>query len=93
MKKLLIYKREILQRTGYRKYPYKEIQQYIIIYNNKVVSNSFENDPFKKSLKIPFRVKLETRRTKVLEKYIANLGRKESEQWLRGELKDILPTK
>jgi hypothetical protein len=93
MKKLLIYKREILERTGYRKYPYKQIQQYIIIYNNKVVSNSFENDPFKKSLKVPFQVELDTRSSKVLEKYIANLGRKESEQWLRGVLKDILPTK
>lgn len=32
MKTLTIYKREVLQRTGFRKHPYKKMGQFVIYY-------------------------------------------------------------
>lgn len=51
MKRITIYKREVLERTGFRKYPYKDVTQYIIFYGGKKVlancSESIENPRLK----------------------------------------------
>ena len=44
MKTITIYKREILVRTGFRKYPYKKETQFIIFYGGrKVLANCSES--------------------------------------------------
>ena len=35
MKTLTIYKREVLERTGFRKYPYRNVTQWVIYYGGK----------------------------------------------------------
>ena len=39
MKTIKIYKRNVTVRIGYKKYPYKEVTEYIIVYDGKVYSN------------------------------------------------------
>lgn len=40
MRTLTIYKREVLQRTGFKKYPYKKVGQFVIYYGgSRLLSN------------------------------------------------------
>lgn len=88
MKKITIYKRKILERTGFRKYPYKEITQFTILYNGEEIKNHYEkiDNP---RLKIKFEKVLETRSKKELENFILKLGRTDTEKWLKEQLETI----
>lgn len=89
MKTITIYFREVLKRTEYRAYPYKEVQQYSVFYDNKCIENHYENinNP---RLRIKFCEILKTRSKKTLEDFVKNLGRKDSEKWLKKEINKIL---
>ena len=44
MRTLTIYKREVLETTGFKKYPYKKVGQFIIYYGDKkILSNCHVN--------------------------------------------------
>ena len=88
MKKITIYKRKILERTGFRKYPYKEITQFTILYNGEEIKNHYEkiDNP---RLKVKFEKVLETRSKKEFENFILKLGRTDTEKWLKEQLETI----
>lgn len=80
MKQITIEKREILERTGFRKYRFKEVTHYAVNYDN----NEFTNISFNRGgIKKQFRVILKTRSKKVLEGFIENLGRSDADKWLK----------
>lgn len=74
MKTLTIYTRKVLERTGYRKYPYKEVEQISIFYDGKETKNHYE-EITNPRLKIKFNKALETRSLKKIETYLSTLGR------------------
>ena len=79
MKPIIIYKRKI---------PYKGEYQFTILYKDKEVKNHDEaiNNP---KLKVKFEKVLETKSHQKLGRFILQLGRSESEQWLKNELEII----
>ena len=91
MKTITIYSRKVLERTGYRQYPYKEVKQVTIIYDGKEYKNHTEklDNP---RLKIKFNVELQTRSKKVLEGYINSLSRTNTDKWIRDQLNSIMET-
>ena len=82
MKTLKIYKRTILVRTGFKKYPYKSETQYTLIYNGEEFKNHYE-DINNKRLKIPFEKVLETRKTADVVSFVDKLGRTESDKFIK----------
>lgn len=88
MKTIKIYSRKTLERTGFKKYPFKEITQYTIVYNHQEIKNHYElmDNP---RLRIKFNKILETRSWKKLEIFISKLGRTDAEKWLKEQLKII----
>lgn len=61
MRTITIYKREILVRTGFRKYPYKKETQFIVYYGGrKVLANCLE-DKDNPNLRIKFEKIYESR--------------------------------
>ena len=89
MKTILIYKRSILERTCFKKWPYKEVDQVSIFFNNEEHKNHYEkiDNP---RLKIKFEKVLETRLKKELENYISKLSNREVDKWQKSILKEIL---
>ena len=89
MKQITIYTRKVLQRTGFRAYPYKEVKQVSIIYDGKLYENHGEkvDNP---RLKVKFNVELQTRSKKALETYINKLSRTNTDKWIRDQLNKIM---
>lgn len=89
MKTLRIYKRTILERTGYKKHPYKEVEQITIIYDGKEISNHYEdiNNP---RLKVKFELGLETRKKQVVKEFYSKLGRTDGDKFVKSILVDKL---
>lgn len=89
MKTITIYERTILERTVYRKYPYKEVTQISIFYDNKEYKNHGEKiDNLR--LKIPFKKVFETNIKASVNHYVGELGRKEYELFEKETLNKIL---
>lgn len=89
MKQITIYTRKVLQRTGFRAYPYKEAKQVSIIYGGKLYENHSEkiDNP---RLKIKFNVDLQTRSKKTLQGYINSLSRTNTDKWIKEQLSNIM---
>ena len=76
MRKVAIYKREILVRTGFRKYPYKNETQFIIYYGGrKVLANCLE-DRDNPNLRIKFENIYESKSSRKLSLLPNELSRK-----------------
>ena len=90
MKTLTIYKRNVLERTGFRKYPYKQVTQVIINYDGKEFKNNHYEDVNNPRLKVYFRTVLETRSIKAVNDYIAKLGRTESDKFIKETINKII---
>ena len=89
MKTITIYTRNVLERTGYRKHPYKEAMQYIVTYDGKIFKNhdqSLDNP----RLKVQFEKVLETRSKKELDKFISHLGKSYDDQDLKYDLNNVI---
>lgn len=91
MKQLTIYSRKVLQRTGFRAYPYKEVKQVSIIYDGNEHKNHSEKIDNAR-LKIKFTVELQTRNKKELEAYINSLSRTNADKWIKDQLSKIMET-
>lgn len=89
MKRIKIYKRSILERTGFKKWPYKEVEEISIFHDKCEYSNHSQkiNNP---RLKVPFIKVFDTRKRKDVEIFISRLGRSESDSFLKEKLKFIL---
>lgn len=76
MKTITIYKREILVRTGFRKYPYKKKTQFIIYYGGrKVLANCLE-DRDNPNLRIKFERIYESKSSRKLSLLSNELSKK-----------------
>lgn len=83
MKTVIIEKREILERTGFRKYRFKEVTHYVLTYDG----TEFTNVSFKRAtIKKPLQVILKTRCKKELQLFIEKLGRSDADKWLKEKL-------
>lgn len=89
MKQVKIYTRTILERTGFKKYPYKEVEQISIIFNGKEIKNHFEKIDNEK-LKKPFKLILKTTSEKKLNQFIETLSRTDDDKWLKECLTTVL---
>lgn len=89
MKQITIYTRKVLQRTGFRQYPYKEVKQVSIIYNGKMYENHSEKIDNTR-LKVKFNVELQTRSKKELDAYISKLSRTNTDKWINEQITSIL---
>lgn len=84
MKKAAIYKREILKRTKFKQWRYKEAQEVIIFFDGVYYCYETEASQLKNErLKIPFKKIFESQSTKKLEEYKNLLGRKESDLFIK----------
>lgn len=89
MKTIRIYKRNVMVRTGYRKYPYKEVTEYIVAYNGKEYSNCL-TELSNTRLKVKFECVFETRTFDRLKDYRMKLGYSEADKWLKAKIDDII---
>lgn len=89
MKTIKIYKRNVMVRTGYRKYPYKEVTEYIVKYDGKYYSNCLTelNNP---RLKVKFETVYVTRCYDRLLEYRKGLGYSEADKWLKAKIDEII---
>lgn len=79
MKQITILYRSVLERTGYRKYPYKEIKQYIVIEGKEECYNGYRVK-ITNRLKVPFETILQTRSKKELTKLINTLSTRQYDE-------------
>ena len=89
MNTLTIYKRTILERTGFKKYPYKEVEQISIFYNGKEIKNHDEkiDNP---RLKVKFEKIFESRNEKEFESFINIKGWSKTTMFIRNALYEVL---
>ena len=88
MKTIKIYKRNVMVRTGYKKYPYKEITEIIVKYDGKEYSNCL-TELSNTRLKVKFKCVFETRTFDRLKEYRMKLGYSEADKWLKAKIDDI----
>ena len=87
MKQVVIYRRDILERTGFINHPYKEVTQFIVTYGKNLVFKNGHNEKLDNPrLKVKFQKRFETRKRKAVENLIQSLGRSESDKWLKERL-------
>ena len=89
MKTITIYSRKVLERTGFRQYPYKESKQVSIFYGGEEIKNHSEKIDNAR-LKIKFNVELQTRSKKELDAYINKLSRTNTDKWIKDQLNNIM---
>lgn len=88
MKNIKIYKRSILKRTGFRKYPYKNVEEVSIFYAGKEYRNHSE-DIKNIRLRVHFVEVMNTRSLKKLKEYYSKLGRSFSDQFEKRVIDDL----
>lgn len=88
MQQLTIYTREILKRTGYKKYPYKKVKEVIINYDGFSYSNCLEELDNPK-LKIKFVESLKTSDLEEVKKYLNSLGRTDADKFIKSKIEDF----
>ena len=89
MKTITIYTRKVLQRTGFRAYPYKEVKQVSIVCDGNEYKNHCEKIDNTR-LKVKFNVELQTRSKKALQGYINGLSRTNADKWIKEQLNKIM---
>ena len=89
MKTIKIYKRNVMVRTGYKKYPYKEVTEYIVKYDGKEYSNCL-TELSTTRLKVKFKCVFETRTFDRLKDYRMKLGYSEADKWLKAKIDEII---
>lgn len=89
MKTIKIYKRNVTVRTGYRKYPYKEVTEYIVNYDGKWYSNCLPKLSNTR-LRVKFKCVFETRTFDRLKEYRMKLGYSEADKWLKAKIDEII---
>lgn len=75
MKKITIFERSVLERTRFKKWRYKEITQYTILFDNKIIQNHDININ-NKNLKVKFSKILETSKKNELIAFYESIQKK-----------------
>lgn len=83
MKRVTIWKREVLERTGFRKYPFKKVVQYVVEFDSNGYDNGHGVDIDDPKLKIRFDKVFETRSKKELSSFKDNLSKTDADKWLK----------
>ena len=89
MKTLTVYRRKVTERTQFRKYRFKEVEQITILFDGKEYSNHSE-DIENKRLRIPFAKVLETRSNKATLEYLKGLGRTSGDQFQKETINRLI---
>lgn len=89
MKNIQIFKRQVLERTGLKRHPYKESIQITILYDGRTIENHLE-DIHNPRLKIKFNQVLNTRSAKELDAFAKTLSRTDADKWLKQQIEQIL---
>lgn len=76
MKTLAIYKREVLERTGFRKYPYRNVTQWVIYYGGKRRLANTAQEVDNPMLRVQFNKYLETRSSAKFDNLRKSLSKK-----------------
>lgn len=76
MKTITIYKREVLERTGFRKYPYKNVTQWVIYYGGKKRLANTTQEVDNPMLRVQFTKYLETRSQAKFDALRSSLSKK-----------------
>lgn len=76
MKTLTIYKREVLERTGFRKYPYRNVTQWVIYYGGKRRLANTAQEVDNPILRVQFNKYLETRSSAKFDDLRKSLSKK-----------------
>lgn len=76
MKTLTIYKREVLERTGFRKYPYRNVTQWVIYYGGKRRLANTAQEVDNPILRVQFNKYLETRSSAKFDNLRKSLSKK-----------------
>lgn len=89
MKKVKILKREVTERTGYKKFAFTRSTQYIVCYDGKKVANAYGviDNP---DLKIKFYPVLDSGNKKAIAEFFNHLNRTNADKWLKQELLKII---
>ncbi len=91
MKQVTIWRRDILERTGFINHPYKEVTQFIVTYGkNLEFKNGHREKLDNPRLKVKFQKRFETRKKKAVENLAQSLGRSDADKWLRERLQCLL---
>lgn len=92
MKKLTIYWRTALVRTGFKKFPYKKEDQYIILYGNKIYAKNNNQSIDNPRLKNKFEIIYNSKSKKQLENTIEKLSKKKDNgsKYLKKQLEDLI---
>ena len=89
MKTIKIYKRNVMVRTEYKKYPYKEVTEYIVKYDDREYSNCL-SELSNTRLRIKFQCVFETRTLDRLKDYRMELGYSDADKWLKYKIDEII---
>lgn len=76
MKTLTIYKREVLERTDFRKYPYRNVTQWVIYYGGKRRLANTAQEVDNPMLRVQFNKYLETRSSAKFDDLRKSLSKK-----------------
>lgn len=91
MKKITIFERSVLERTRFKKWRYKEITQYTILFDNKIIQNHDININ-NNNLKVKFIKILETSKKNELIAFYENIQKRRDHDsiFLKDELIKII---
>ena len=89
MKTIRIYKRNVMVRTGCKKYLDKEVTEYIVTYDGKEYSNCL-TELSNTRLEVKFKCIFETRTFDRLKEYRMILGYSEGDKWLKAKIDEII---
>ena len=74
MKQLIVYHREVTERTGFKKYPFKKIDQYYVVYGGQeyaTINNA--PSPSRDRLRVKYEIVLNTRNKADIERFLMRI--------------------
>ena len=83
MKRVTILRREVLERTGFKKYPFKKVVQYVVEFDSHTYDNGHGVGVDNFRLRTRFERVFETRSKKELRKFKDNLSKTDADKWLK----------
>lgn len=90
MKRVEIYKREVLERAGCKKHPYKNVAQYIVFYDKREYRINHSIHLNNNKIKIKFLKVFDSRKKEELNDFVKNLKRTEEDLKLKEFIKLIM---
>lgn len=86
MKNLKIWARKLTERTGFKRHPFKDKIEIVVCYDNVWILHDTQHLPSDPSIRIPFKLAIDTDSEERVKAMISHLGRTEAEKWLKNWL-------